>query len=235
MDKVSGIYIIRNKINNKIYIGQSINIHNRIKSHKYRGSLFYKAIKKYGWDNFYYEILEECSNDFLDEKEIFYIKKYKSIDKDIGYNILTEPKENPVPKGSKRTQELKDKWSLNRKGKRKGIENSFYGKKHSDDAKKIMSDRKKISYIGKGNPFFGKKHSIETISKLKEIGQKRDMSRFFKKVIQIDLITNQIIKEWNSAADAAEFLLGSRRKAGGITQTCKGKYKSSNGYLWKYK
>jgi group I intron endonuclease len=92
-----GIYIITNKINNKSYIGQSINIEKRIKTHfwaAFKENLpsynyhIYQAIRKYGEDNFTWEILETIQEDDpkkLDELEQFYIKKYDSFKH--GYNM----------------------------------------------------------------------------------------------------------------------------------------------------
>lgn len=79
-----GIYKITNQVNNKCYIGQSICIEKRWKEHIYeaeKGDKNYKlylAIRKYGIDNFTFEVIEECSEKDLNEKEIFYIKKYDS-------------------------------------------------------------------------------------------------------------------------------------------------------------
>ena len=58
-----GIYLIRNKINNKVYIGQSIDIEGRWKDHKVRKdeSAIHLAIQKYGVENFEFEVLQECS------------------------------------------------------------------------------------------------------------------------------------------------------------------------------
>lgn len=91
-----GIYKITNLINGKVYIGQSINIEKRIKEHFYKAKCFgetsynsalHQAIRKYGEENFSWEILEECSIDKIDDKERFYIEQYNSITPD-GYNIL---------------------------------------------------------------------------------------------------------------------------------------------------
>ena len=80
-----GIYKITNKINGKIYIGQSNNIKRRFLEHTYRDKLpIDMAIKKYGKDNFSFEILEECSLEELNEKETYWIKKLKSLE--YGYN-----------------------------------------------------------------------------------------------------------------------------------------------------
>lgn len=88
-----GIYKITNLLNDKCYIGQSNNIEKRwkkhkqdyknIKSHSYNYPL-YRAFRKYGIDNFSFEILEECLLKELDEKEIYYIKIYNAFFN--GYN-----------------------------------------------------------------------------------------------------------------------------------------------------
>lgn len=82
----TGIYKITNKINNKSYIGQSVHIEIRWREHIRKGNLIHKAIKKYGVNNFTFEILEECKINELNEKEEYYIKKYNTIIPN-GYNI----------------------------------------------------------------------------------------------------------------------------------------------------
>lgn len=88
-----GIYKITNLINQKCYIGQSIDILRRWRNHKTtsQNSLkeayeypLYRAFRKYGLENFSFEILEECTQAELDSKESFYIEKYNSIIQ--GYN-----------------------------------------------------------------------------------------------------------------------------------------------------
>lgn len=70
-----GIYKITNKTNGKAYIGASENIKKRFGNHKYqKGSSMYPIIKKYGKENFTFEILEECSKSKLIDKEKYYIK-----------------------------------------------------------------------------------------------------------------------------------------------------------------
>ena len=89
-----GIYKITNLINGKSYIGQSVNIQKRFNAH--RSAAFnpnnknydfplYKAIRKYGIENFKFEVLEECDRSELDNKETFYIAKYQTHGKN-GYN-----------------------------------------------------------------------------------------------------------------------------------------------------
>ena len=97
MSDICGIYIIKNDINNKIYIGQSINIKKRIQEHFWKStcekdisynSALHNAIRKYGKEHFSWEILQECEPSLLDEYEKLYIKQYNCISPN-GYNILS--------------------------------------------------------------------------------------------------------------------------------------------------
>lgn len=85
---MTGIYKIENLVNHKIYVGQSINIERRWKEHCYPStkSLISLAIKEYGKENFSFQILEECLQDELNEKEDYYIQKFNCIVPN-GYNV----------------------------------------------------------------------------------------------------------------------------------------------------
>ena len=89
-----GIYKFTNKINKKCYIGQSVDIYRRFLSHKNSSfnkktkdynSQFHQAIRKYGWDNFDFEILiKDVRKEDLNKLEQYYIKLYDSYKN--GYN-----------------------------------------------------------------------------------------------------------------------------------------------------
>ena len=87
------IYIHKNKINGKVYIGQTYtSLRTRFGKNgiKYKGCpIFYNAIQKYGWDNFEHEILEENipNAEISNEREKYYIELYNSTDRNFGYNI----------------------------------------------------------------------------------------------------------------------------------------------------
>ena len=86
------IYIIRNTVNNKVYIGQTrISIDIRWKEHlrhaRYGDQVINRAMKKYGIDKFYIETLEICTLDVLDYREMFYIELFDSTNKSKGYNV----------------------------------------------------------------------------------------------------------------------------------------------------
>ena len=89
-----GIYKITNLINNKTYIGQSNCIERRFAQHKSpyeqnRNSEkpLYKAIKKYGINNFSFDIIEECPEEDLNNRELYWINFYNSLVHNNGYNI----------------------------------------------------------------------------------------------------------------------------------------------------
>lgn len=87
-----GIYKITCNETGKCYIGQSIDIENRWIQHicraKYEieNNKFYNAMRKYGYENFTYEVIEECdkSQEILDERERYWIEYYDSYEN--GYN-----------------------------------------------------------------------------------------------------------------------------------------------------
>ena len=93
-----GIYKITNNINQKVYIGQSIDIIRRWRNHKsFNESLcghypLYQAFKKYGLENFSFEIIEECLPQELNDKEIYWIDFYNSYYN--GYNQTTGGQES---------------------------------------------------------------------------------------------------------------------------------------------
>lgn len=92
---MQGIYKITNKINNKIYIGQSIDIDRRKSDHirdlnknKNHNSHFQNSWNKYGQDNFTFEVIHIVDNsEELNYWETYYIQLYNSTDPDKGYNF----------------------------------------------------------------------------------------------------------------------------------------------------
>lgn len=88
-----GIYKITNLINQKAYIGQSINILVRWRRHKTEMNNLdnsyplYRAMRKYGLNNFSFTILEECPKEELNERERYWIKTYDTYYN--GYNLTS--------------------------------------------------------------------------------------------------------------------------------------------------
>lgn len=94
-----GIYKITNP-NNKVYIGQSIDIQRRFNEHKrynkqdYKNKL-YNSFNKYGYDNHTFEIIEECLVEKLNERERYYQDLYNCVEN--GLNILYTNTESLFP------------------------------------------------------------------------------------------------------------------------------------------
>lgn len=93
MIKYGSIYIIRNTINNKVYIGQTkANIKLRFQNHlsaarRGKDYVIGKAIRKYGEQNFYISLIEKCNINNLNDREKYWISYYKSTNNKYGYNI----------------------------------------------------------------------------------------------------------------------------------------------------
>ena len=138
-NQVSGIYLITNKISNKKYVGQASSIYNRWINHRHNLSGAPKlrnAVTHHGWENFSFDIIEECAKDTLDEREEFWIKFYDTTNPEIGYNILESRKNITI------TRQTRLKMNKTRKEHYpKGI-NSMLGKKHSEETKELMSSQR---------------------------------------------------------------------------------------------
>ena len=81
-----GIYLIRNKINNKVYVGQSVNIKDRWSNHKrelekgiHYNDHLQKSYNKYGKINIEFKVIEYWEKEKLDELEVYWIKYFDSM------------------------------------------------------------------------------------------------------------------------------------------------------------
>lgn len=174
-----GIYGIHNIVNDKWYVGQSINIELRWKHHTWALNGEYhpnrhllRSWKQYGASSFEFIILEECDSDNLNYREKHWINKLNSFTS--GYN---QCEGGDVPIGRIVPDELKLAESISRQGSG----NPFYGKQHTEEWKKQMSKRQRgnknhmYGKYGKDNPKSRKVRCIETgiiYSALKEAGRK---------------------------------------------------------------
>lgn len=87
-----GIYCFRNKVNGKVYIGKSLDLDRRIKEHycllhnNLDTSRLQTDFNVYGYSNFEISLIEECSIEHLDEREIYWISFYDARNPEKGYN-----------------------------------------------------------------------------------------------------------------------------------------------------
>lgn len=116
------IYSIKNKINNKVYIGSAIGHYSRKGQHYYmlrRNIHFNKHLQsswnKYGEENFKFTVIEFITDlESINKKEEYYIEKYNATNPSIGYNHRKECGRNF---GNKWSDEAKKRFSDLKKGK----------------------------------------------------------------------------------------------------------------------
>ncbi len=218
MNKISGIYTITNIINNKIYVGCSIDISKRLKMHKnqllnnkHHSIHLQAAWNKYGEKNFLFEILEECNKKYLYSQEHYWVTILNTLDIIYGYNIkITHPENKSVM-----SNELKEKLRKISSERSKGEKNYFFSKKGE------LSSM--FGKCGDKHHNFGKKQSETWI---RNAANSRKV-----KIIQMSL-DYVFIKEWNSIKEASEELKICKTS---INLCCQNKRKTAGNFKWKYK
>lgn len=214
------IYKITNRVNGKIYIGQTVQeLEVRVRKHFSRAKTEIKYqyplvndIRKYGENNFDYEIIEIINKlEQLNEREVYWINHYKSIWPN-GYNVT---------EGGAGTK----------------------GYNHRQEDKLNMSKLKVNKYEGENNPFYGKKHSEAQIEKWKKERKGRKLTDEWKINISKTRKRKQIIN-----LDTGEVFESIRHvcryygknpdsgTASSISNVCnkKPKYKTVLGYRFEY-
>lgn len=165
------IYKITNKVNGKVYIGQTKNsLQYRWNQHCSPSNcrLLHRAIQKYGKKNFTVEQIDvACDQDELNEKEQYWIAFYDSTNPEKGYNLTSGGDQCEM------SEETRSK-----------ISKSNTGKKHSEET------RRKMSLSKKGQPCYwkGKKRSIETLQKMSKSTKGRRISDEWKRKISLGCI-----------------------------------------------
>jgi len=225
-----GVYLIKNTINNKVYIGCSINVTKRFYSHKYKLSKgihpnlhLQKSYDKYGKDAFQFTVIEECTDDVLYEKEHYYATYYQSMDKTKGYNKLpTSNNKRPTYL----TDEIKEKIS----NSKKGIPCKYKGVKRTEEVIQKMKDNRKPTY-GKDNPMYGKKNPAT--AERNKLRTKESMPPDYVWPTSVAVIQYtkemEFIKKWNSVREAAKHV---KRTESAISKCTSGENKTCAGYIW---
>ena len=177
MEKKYIIYCYTNQINNKKYIGQtSTTLKERSGSDgcDYRNKsipedsdeqpIFYKAIRKYKWDNFIPTILEtNLTLEEANKREQYWIAFYHTWIEDPqcwGYNM--QPGGNNHKMSEETKEKLREKFS--------GENNPFYGKHHTEESIQKIKEHLP-NKEGKNNPFYGKHHTEESKQKISKSKQ----------------------------------------------------------------
>lgn len=244
------IYKITNRINGKVYIGQTTRtLNERWKEHcsdsrnRTKKMALHKAIQKYGKEHFTVEQIDvACDQSELNYKEMHWIAECNSIIPN-GYN-LTSGGEHPVF-----SEETRRKISEANKGEKNyfygkrfiGALNPFYGRhhtektkkehgdavrgyKHTEEAKRKMSLQRKGKFTGKDNPMFGKGFFGKDNPMYGKCGS---LNPSAKRVVNITL--NLF---FDTAKEAAKSV--GKDDCSAIIKCCRGRQKTAYGYKWEY-
>lgn len=152
----AGIYAIVNKVNGKMYIGQSIHVYNRIRSHftalkKGKDNLkLQRGVNKHGIENFYGKVIHIITDPYLlDSYEDFYIDYFNT--RDCGYNIAPGGKTagDTLSKHPNKDKIYQKIWDIKRE---RGTDKS-HTTPHTKEAKQKVSDSLKEFYENGGEPW----------------------------------------------------------------------------------
>lgn len=212
------VYKILNEITGDFYIGKTARtLQQRFKQHQYdakRGSetIIHRAMRKYGFENFSIQVLEQVEDD-LDSKECLWIERLDPL-----YNMTSGGEGGDTSKSPKYKEYMKMRSELI-----SGENNPFYGKRHTEETKRMISEKKK-----------GTKVSEETKEKLRaaNTGKKMSPESIAKSAAAKAKTYYLTDPEGNSIVvnNLSEFCRENGLDQGNMNAMYKGKYKSCKGY-----
>lgn len=236
-----GIYCIRNTINNKVYIGKSKNIYNRIANHiqllnnfsKNENRHFLNAWNKYKSDNFEYFVIEylELDEQLLKIRELYWIDAFNSTDRNVGYNLRRDSETKMIVHDE--TRKLLS--IINSKEN-----NPNYRNKWSNEKKKQLSNKLKDQFKNKER-VNTKEQAVKGVEARKKLWNKNPNLKELMiekvrikntkyKIYQYDKKTNELVKIWNKVNDI--LLKNPTYKKHNIYAVCSGEKPSMYGYIW---
>lgn len=177
------LYTIKNILNNKIYIGQTISPKVRWSRHKSYVKnkkliqYIHRAMAKHGVENFVFEVIALCrTQEDADETETVLIFQYNSRNKEFGYNLRPGGDTRGVWKQSEESkQKMRDNWYRSEESLKK-LSESKKGKSISSKGKTLsLEHRKALSEAHKGI-----KPSKETINKIIETKKRKKLEQQLK-------------------------------------------------------
>jgi group I intron endonuclease len=218
------IYLIRNKLNGKGYVGKTIRtLEVRVKEHvlnaiAHRAKMpIYAAIRKYGIDNFDICVLQECSDQqLLDDLEKYWISELETFKH--GYNATLG---GDGPLGYQHTEETKHKMSESRKGEKNPMFGKSWGKLHWTP-EELMARNEKL----RKNP---RCHLPRTEEDKKKIGLATSIHK--RKAVEKCMRDGTILDTYPSLQKAAADVNGQANK---ISEVLCGRRMTHKGYIWKY-
>ncbi len=197
--KISGIYFIRNKINNHFYIGSSIDINKRISVHKrdlfkkkHHSPILQRVYNKYGLNNLIFEIFINCEKDDLLILEQFCLNTLTPL-----YNVA---KDALAPMAG-RKHSRKTKFKFKKIKWPKGKNHPNYGKKASLETRQRMSEKRKLRKWSEKT----KRKMSRTAIRVNSIGRVDQTKRRKKVIDSMGIIHKSLIaasKFWDISVQA---------------------------------
>lgn len=253
------VYVHTNKINGKKYVGQTINGYKPekrwVNGNGYKKcAYFYKAIQKYGWDNFEHEIIaSNLTQDEANHFEELLIEKLCTMNSKNGYNLKSGGENNKL------SEETKKKIGEANRGRplseehRKKLADVHTGKTITYEIKillsninkgKVLSDetKRKIGQAAIGRNI-GRKHTEEELEKMRNsrknknggrvVGSKtkKENPAYHKKPVMQFTKDGDFIKEYESVMEASR---QTNIRNGHISRCCNGGSKTAGGYKWTF-
>lgn len=266
-------YIVYKHIapNNKSYIG----ITKRHPKDRWRNGngyknniYFFRAIQKYGWDNFEHKILlRHLTKEQAEYAEKLFIEYWNLTNPLYGYNLesggnlrkecsdVTRQRMSKAHIGKHLSLETRQKLSEARRGEKnpmygkpspmhgkhlteehrhkiskaqRGEKNHMYGKRynHTEETKRKISMKLKGKNAKDRHPLYGKHHSMQTKKKMSNAAIDRK-----RMTVALDKQTSNIMFICESISDASRW---TGISATHISACCRGKRKSAGGYIWRY-
>ena len=196
-------------------VGKSMVLTLFLPTHTSYNHTIHQAIRKYGIENFAFEVLEECAEALLNEREIYWIAKLNS--KQNGYN-MTDGGDSTTNNWDRRVEQysLKGEYiatypAIRLAARSTGIDHAAIGRCCNN----------KVNHVGGYLWVYeGEKPKIP-----KKVVLRR-------KIGQYDLLTNELIAVHNNAAEAVRAI--GKNNSSNIRNVCHGKQKYAYGYFWKY-
>lgn len=241
-EKISGVYIILNKINGKFYIGSSVNIKSRWSLHKkqlrensHHSKYLQRSWNKYGEENFLFSIMEECEREECLNIENKWLNFHNTSNIEYGYNTVKEA-HNTL--GYKHTAETRLKLKQLHKDRieKMTLEEFAEYKSVLSNARKgkVLSEKHSLA-LRKGL----KRSGWLSSEKKKEMTKKTNFEKISKPILQYSL-EGELLNEFKNARLAMEYLGLPLRKTSNLNRAASTKEASKNrktsfGYIWKYK
>lgn len=210
MEKICCVYKLTNTVTGKYYIGSTVNLHSRMKYHRYSyqrnpNKELGSDIEKYGWKAFNVEILERCTPDNVRQRERYYIENLNAVNE--GYNMVYSTTYQDLM-----TSYNRDMWK-----------DPEYRKRHSAISSEIQKRRLE-------NPEYLRQKSE----------QLKRFTDTLKKPVGMFTKSGELLHTFDGVRSAERWLnsegITSSHNASSIIADCAngGRHKTAYGYVWKY-